>query len=70
MKKAALITGGASGLGLEMANYLGEDGYELIIIDRDESTLNIAVKVQLKMLFLMPLITLVGLIGLKIFQKD
>lgn len=39
----ALVTGGASGLGLELADLLAKDGYNLILVDIDEQKL-IAVK--------------------------
>lgn len=42
----ALVTGGTSGIGYELAKLLAKDGYNLIIVARDESELN-EVSVQL-----------------------
>lgn len=39
MKKTALITGGSSGLGLEMARNLRVQGYDLILLARDRKKL-------------------------------
>ena len=39
MKKTALITGGSSGLGLEMARNLQTQGYDLILLARDKQKL-------------------------------
>lgn len=36
----ALITGGTSGIGYELAKLFAEDGYNLIIVARDENELN------------------------------
>jgi len=44
MKKTALITGGSSGLGFEMADRLGAEGYALILIARNKDRLDQAVK--------------------------
>jgi short-subunit dehydrogenase len=44
MEKLALITGGSSGLGLEIANNLGRKGYKIIILARDRGKLDNAVK--------------------------
>lgn len=44
MKKTALITGGSSGLGLEIAKELGEKGYNIIILARDKVKLDNAVE--------------------------
>ena len=43
MSKIALITGGSSGLGLEMVKNLGEKGYSCIIIARNKERLDQAV---------------------------
>ncbi|AXP81706.1 2-dehydro-3-deoxy-D-gluconate 5-dehydrogenase [Mariniflexile rhizosphaerae] len=42
MTKTALITGAASGLGYELALLLANDGYDLILIDIDNTNLQIA----------------------------
>ncbi len=39
MAKTALITGGSSGLGFAIADYLGQKGYELILLARNEQKL-------------------------------
>ncbi|WP_353129834.1 SDR family NAD(P)-dependent oxidoreductase [Parapedobacter pyrenivorans] len=39
-KKFALVTGGTSGIGLELAKLLGADGYNLVIIARDKQELD------------------------------
>ncbi|MFD2571948.1 SDR family NAD(P)-dependent oxidoreductase [Spirosoma soli] len=38
--KTALITGAASGIGLELARLFAKDGYALVLVDRDEEGLN------------------------------
>ena len=43
MKKTALITGAASGLGLEFSKLLANDHFDLILVDIDEKNLNSAV---------------------------
>ncbi|WP_413306661.1 SDR family oxidoreductase [Bacillus sp. 1P10SD] len=40
MKKTALITGATSGLGYEFAKLFAKDGYNLVLVARNESTLN------------------------------
>ena len=40
----AVITGGANGIGLATANQLAKDGYDLFLIDKDLSNLEIAKK--------------------------
>lgn len=40
--KTALVTGAASGLGLELSILLAKDSYDLILIDIDESNLKLA----------------------------
>ncbi len=40
MKKTALITGAAGGIGLELAKLLGRDGYDLVLVDKSEALLN------------------------------
>ncbi len=42
MTKTALITGAASGLGYELALLLANDGYDLILIDIDNTNLQTA----------------------------
>ena len=37
--KCALITGGSSGIGYELAKLFAKDGYELILVSRTESEL-------------------------------
>jgi uncharacterized protein len=39
-KKNALITGGTSGIGLELAKIFAQNGYDLVIVARDEQELN------------------------------
>jgi len=39
MNKTALITGGTSGIGLELAKLFAKDGYKLVIVARDEQEL-------------------------------
>ena len=38
--KTALITGAASGIGLELTRLFAKDGYSLILVDRDEAGMN------------------------------
>ena len=40
-KRLCLITGGANGIGLATAKNLAEKNYELILIDKDASNLEI-----------------------------
>ena len=48
MRKYAVITGASSGIGLEFANILASQNYDLLICSRDKSELNkIATKLQL-----------------------
>ncbi|HET8802991.1 MAG TPA: SDR family NAD(P)-dependent oxidoreductase, partial [Aequorivita sp.] len=42
IKKTGLITGAASGLGLELAILLARDGYDLILVDVDDEKLETA----------------------------
>jgi hypothetical protein len=44
MKKTALVTGGASGLGFELALLLAKDGHNLVLIDIDSEKLQEAKK--------------------------
>lgn len=39
MKQTVLITGGTSGIGLELAKLFAKDGYKLIVVARDEQEL-------------------------------
>lgn len=39
-RKTALITGAASGIGLELTRLFAKDGYNLVLVDRDEEGLN------------------------------
>ena len=41
-RKLALITGGANGIGLATADNLAQKGYDLFLIDKDLSNLEIA----------------------------
>jgi len=43
MKKVALITGGSSGLGFSFAKLLGKDGYDVIIVARNQKRITDAV---------------------------
>ncbi len=47
MKKVALVTGGSSGLGLELARRLGQSGYVVYLLARTQERLSLAVN-QLK----------------------
>ena len=38
-KKTALITGSASGIGYELARFFADDGYKLVLVDRNEKLL-------------------------------
>tara|TARA_R110002049_G_scaffold116110_1_gene268485 strand:- start:48046 stop:48828 length:783 start_codon:yes stop_codon:yes gene_type:complete len=49
MSKNALVTGAASGLGLELSLLLAKDGYNLILVDLDAPNLEIAKTEILKM---------------------
>ncbi|WP_338731181.1 SDR family NAD(P)-dependent oxidoreductase [Mangrovimonas cancribranchiae] len=40
MKNTALITGGASGLGLELAYVIAKDGYDLVLVDINSDNLS------------------------------
>lgn len=40
MQKSSIVTGGASGLGLEFAKILLSDGYQVIVIDKDHISLS------------------------------
>jgi uncharacterized protein len=42
IRKQALITGAASGLGLEFCRLLAADSYELVMVDKDENGLELA----------------------------
>ncbi len=44
MKKIAVITGGSSGLGFAFAKHLGQEGYSIVIIARDQEKIDISVK--------------------------
>jgi 3-dehydrosphinganine reductase len=44
MEKTALITGGSSGLGLAYAEILGQQGYRIIILARNQERIELAVK--------------------------
>ena len=44
MKKVVLITGAARGIGLASAKIFQENGYHVLILDRDESALNAAIE--------------------------
>jgi NAD(P)-dependent dehydrogenase (short-subunit alcohol dehydrogenase family) len=44
MGKTALITGGSSGLGLAYAEILGQQGYRIIILARNQERIELAVK--------------------------
>ena len=43
-ERAALVTGGSSGIGLAIARYLGQDGYSLTVSARRPEKLEAAVK--------------------------
>ena len=43
MAKTALITGGSSGLGYNLAEQLGKEGYRIIILARNPEKINQAV---------------------------
>ncbi|MBW4511451.1 MAG: SDR family oxidoreductase [Scytonematopsis contorta HA4267-MV1] len=38
-KKTVLVTGGANGIGYELAYFFAKDGYNLVLVDRDEQKL-------------------------------
>ena len=44
IRKQALITGAASGLGLEFCRLLAADSYELVMVDKDENGLELAAR--------------------------
>ena len=44
IRKLALITGAASGLGLELCRLLAADSYELVMVDKDENGLELAAR--------------------------
>ena len=44
MKKTALVTGGSSGLGLALAQNLGKQGYNIVIVARNQEKINKAVE--------------------------
>ena len=44
MKKTALVTGGSSGLGLALAQNLGKQGYNVVVLARNQEKINKAVE--------------------------
>jgi short-subunit dehydrogenase len=45
MNKTALITGATSGIGLELAKLFAKDKYNLVIVSRDQSSLDVTKKI-------------------------
>lgn len=57
-QKTALITGAASGIGYELARFFADDGYNLVLVDRnDESLVNVAHELKDNFQILVTLIT-------------
>lgn len=69
MTKTALVTGAASGLGYELANLLAQDGYKLILIDIDASSLN-EVKTQLETNYKVEVVILVKDLGVQSISEE
>ena len=46
MTMRCLITGGSSGIGLEMAKYLSSLGHEVVLVSKDENKLLKVVRVS------------------------